>query len=337
LPRLFIHHSSEAAMRIAVFIDYWNFLKHLNEMLGAKHRIEHYHARVNLNDIGGILAKCAHAVITNGLPLSSQFPPDHDVPPPADVPAYTHIYPDVAIQLFLPPPEPVFTCQPSAAAASSASAPPPRQFRSSLFMPSQQNVLYVQSFIYCSYNPGSEQECKFKAWTDRSLAQCPGVTVKNLERIRTECPTCPNCRSRIEVCGNCGASLETPHEKGVDTLLVADLVEMGMCGNYDCVVIVSSDADMVPAAEFVKRLNLPVIHARFPSPIGDELDRHCTGSFNLMDIVQLFLLHKQSQPWTRMQEPEYPAREEPLPQGLPPSVQPPQQTSGSGKAAPPNK
>jgi len=74
-------------------------------------------------------------------------------------------------------------------------------------------------------------------------------------------------------------------EKGVDTLLVTDLIRLAVADAYDAAVIASSDADMVPAVEFVQTLGKKVIQAGFP-PMGVDLATQCWGSFDILSITR---------------------------------------------------
>ena len=73
-------------------------------------------------------------------------------------------------------------------------------------------------------------------------------------------------------------------EKGVDTLLVTDLIRLAVSNTYDVAVIASLDADMIPAVEFVQTLSKKIIQAGFP-PMGTALATECWGSFDIMSIA----------------------------------------------------
>lgn len=44
---------------------------------------------------------------------------------------------------------------------------------------------------------------------------------------------------------------ESPREKGVDVSLAVDLVVMGIAGEYDTAIVMSSDQDIAPAVEYI--------------------------------------------------------------------------------------
>ena len=57
--------------------------------------------------------------------------------------------------------------------------------------------------------------------------------------------------------------------------------------NYDVAVLVSSDRDFVPVAEFLETRGIKVIHGAFP-PKGAQLTRKCWGSINIADLREGF-------------------------------------------------
>ena len=73
-------------------------------------------------------------------------------------------------------------------------------------------------------------------------------------------------------------------EKGIDTGLVTDLLKHAWEDTYDIAVLVSSDADYIPAVEFVQEKGKRVIHAGFP-PDGMELRKACWSSVDLGSLI----------------------------------------------------
>ena len=52
-------------------------------------------------------------------------------------------------------------------------------------------------------------------------------------------------------------------EKGVDVSMAADMISLAWADNYDIAVLVSSDRDFVPVAEFLETRGIKVIHGAF--------------------------------------------------------------------------
>ncbi len=74
-------------------------------------------------------------------------------------------------------------------------------------------------------------------------------------------------------------------EKGVDTALATELVELAVDTLFDSAILVSADADFVPAVELVqRRTGKRVIHAYF-RPKGQDLRNRCWSHPYLKDLM----------------------------------------------------
>jgi uncharacterized LabA/DUF88 family protein len=73
-------------------------------------------------------------------------------------------------------------------------------------------------------------------------------------------------------------------EKGVDAAIVTDMLSLAWQNAYDVAVLVSSDADFVPAVERVQERGLKVINAGWAGK-GHELKAACWGSFDLDTVT----------------------------------------------------
>ena len=69
-------------------------------------------------------------------------------------------------------------------------------------------------------------------------------------------------------------------EKGIDTRIATDLVSLAWEQAYDIAVLVSSDQDFVPAAEYLQNKGVKVIHAGIANK-GMLLKQKCWGTFDL--------------------------------------------------------
>ena len=72
-------------------------------------------------------------------------------------------------------------------------------------------------------------------------------------------------------------------EKGVDVRMATDMISLAWADNYDIAVLVSSDRDFVPVAEFLETRGIKVIHGAFP-PSGAQLTARCWGSVNIVRL-----------------------------------------------------
>lgn len=150
----------------------------------------------------------------------------------------------------------------------------------------QNGFSYEGCHIYTSFDPATEDGKKFKGWATTWLDRQPGVNVQIRERKPKALPKCPSCHRPITHCPHdaCGQPIKATVEKGVDTLLVTDLIRLAVSNSYDAAVIASSDADMVPAVGFVQTLGKKVVQAGFP-PKGVDLATECWGSFDVMGLA----------------------------------------------------
>ncbi len=199
-------------MRIAVFVDFWNFQLGLNRELTRKQGVD-ARAKIDWRAVGPELTAAAGKVVDGASPAS-----------------------------------------------------------------------FEGTYIYTSFNPVTD--AKFKAWVTGWLDRQPGVNVEIRERRPRGAPSCPVCHQEITHCphATCGKKMTGTVEKGIDTLLITDMIRLAYSNTYDVAVLVTSDADMVPGVKFIQTLNKKVIQAGFP-PRGIDLATECWGSFNLMDIA----------------------------------------------------
>lgn len=76
-------------------------------------------------------------------------------------------------------------------------------------------------------------------------------------------------------------------EKSVDVRMATDMISLAWASNYDIAVLVSSDRDFVPVAEFLETRGIKVIHAAFP-PKGAQLTARCWGSLSVPGLRDAF-------------------------------------------------
>lgn len=134
--------------------------------------------------------------------------------------------------------------------------------------------------VYTSFDPSADDGKKFRHWATTWLARQPGVGVECRERKPKQPPRCPSCHLDIENCPHCSRAMKGTSEKGVDTLIATDMIRLAWENAYDIAVLVTSDADLIPAVEFLRLKARKVIQAGFP-PHGSDLARACWASFDV--------------------------------------------------------
>jgi uncharacterized LabA/DUF88 family protein len=134
--------------------------------------------------------------------------------------------------------------------------------------------------VYTSFNPGTDEGKKFHNWATNWLGRQTGVRVEIRERKPKNPPRCPSCHAEIRTCPSCKQPIKATSEKGVDTLIATDMIRLAWEDAYDLAVLATSDADLIPAADFLRLKARKVIQAGFPPP-GADLARACWASFDV--------------------------------------------------------
>ena len=131
--------------------------------------------------------------------------------------------------------------------------------------------------FYGSYDPASNADRNLFRWATTKVDTFPGVAVSIVRRQKKRSPPkCPACHDEVATCPSCGTDMRGTEEKGVDVRMATDMIRLAWAGNYDVAVLVSSDKDFVPVAEFLETKGIKVIHGAF-RPRGAELTRKCWG------------------------------------------------------------
>ena len=137
--------------------------------------------------------------------------------------------------------------------------------------------------VYASYETG--REGKLKNWLVSFLDKRPGYTVILKERHWKQRPIyCRACDTEIINCPTCNTKLGRSAEKMVDSRIVTDLLDYAWGNSFDMAILLTSDADMVPAVECLQKRNLKVINATWKGH-GHELAKTSWGSFELDTII----------------------------------------------------
>lgn len=144
-----------------------------------------------------------------------------------------------------------------------------------------------ETLLYASVDP--LRDAKLRNWLENTVDRFPSFRVQVRERrAQPKRIHCRHCRTEINACAACGQPYSVMVEKGVDTAIVTDLLSLAWQCAFDVAVIVSSDADFVPAAHNLQERGLKVINASW-SGHGHHLAKSCWGSFNLDDVAPRIL------------------------------------------------
>lgn len=136
-----------------------------------------------------------------------------------------------------------------------------------------------ETIVHASIEPVDDR--KLAKWLNDFLDRQPSFNVKVRERrSRAKSIHCRQCRVTTETCPACGEPYVGRPEKGVDAALVTDLLALAWQGSYDVAILVSSDADFVPAVEHVQDKGLKVINAGWRNS-GHALKQAAWANFEL--------------------------------------------------------
>lgn len=143
---------------------------------------------------------------------------------------------------------------------------------------------YMGGHVYASYDPFKPSEKAMTNWLKNIVARAPGIQLTLKERKPKSAPVCQNCHKEIRTCPHCNEPIRRTGEKGIDTGLVTDLIMGAWEDSYDTAVLISADADFIPAVRFIQAKGKKVIHACFP-PNGADLQRECWASVDLLALI----------------------------------------------------
>lgn len=144
--------------------------------------------------------------------------------------------------------------------------------------------VYAGTNVYTSWDPANSRDAGLRRFLN-VLDGFPGYKVIVKERKPRGPQNCPHCHQPVTHCPHCSGEMKRTVEKGVDTALVTDLIQLGIDDMFDYAVLVSADADFVPAVEFIQnRTQRRVVHAHI-RPQGAELRNACWDHVYLDDMM----------------------------------------------------
>src|SRR5262245_55631227 len=109
------------------------------------------------------------------------------------------------------------------------------------------------------------------------LSHSRGVSVTAFER-----------RPRVERCGSCSTEGVVLGAQGVDGALASDMLRLAWAGAYRAAVLVSGDADLLPAVKALRNQGIKVLVAGLTDRAGlaRDLRRECWAVIPLQDLAR---------------------------------------------------
>jgi hypothetical protein len=147
-------------------------------------------------------------------------------------------------------------------------------------------IRYEGLHIYASHDPYKIKDDSLRKWLKNTVDRFPGVQVTLKERRPKHPPKCPVCHEPVNTCPvpECTASMKGTVEKGIDTAIVTDMIRLAWEDSWDIAVLVSDDADFIPAVEYLNQKGRKVIHGNF-FPKGSDLTAKCWGNFDVSTVL----------------------------------------------------
>lgn len=139
--------------------------------------------------------------------------------------------------------------------------------------------------VYASVNMATPENKNLKKWLKTFLDRQPGINISIRERKpHLKGIHCKECDSEISNCPDCKHPLKRAAEKGVDAAIITDMFSLAWAEAYTVAILVTSDADFVPAVENLQAKGFKIINAAWEN-IGYDLSGTCWASFNINDLI----------------------------------------------------
>jgi hypothetical protein len=137
-------------------------------------------------------------------------------------------------------------------------------------------AIYAGTNVYVSFDPLNRKDAPFRRFLN-AMDGFPGYRVTVKERKPRSPLKCnhDDCRKPLDTCPTCKRTVSRTVEKGIDTAIVTDLIQLAIDDMLDTAVLVTADADFIPAVEFIQnRTSKRIVHAHF-RPEGQNLRNAC--------------------------------------------------------------
>jgi len=138
--------------------------------------------------------------------------------------------------------------------------------------------------VYASVDVKKESSKKLRNFLNNVMSGFPGYAVTIKERRPIGSFDCPECHEKILNCPHCSEEIRRTVEKGVDAALSVDLIKYALNDVYDTAVLVSHDADYIPAVNFVQERGKEVVNLGFRNS-GFHLKKSCMYTRYVEDLT----------------------------------------------------
>lgn len=109
----------------------------------------------------------------------------------------------------------------------------------------------------------------------RKLKYVQGISPERVSSAADKSNIVDSCREKLMSFLQALGVIHFTKEKGIDILLVADAIEAARTKNYNCVIILSGDADFVPAINLIKSFGVKTVNLHAYSGSSTELRNAC--------------------------------------------------------------
>lgn len=152
----------------------------------------------------------------------------------------------------------------------------------------QDAMTYAGTHVYASVDPAGDAE--LKAFLNKMNGFTGYSVVVKERRARPGGVRCRDCEFEIRQCPKCAKELRRTVEKGIDTAVLTDMIQMAYDDVYDMAVLGSADADLGQAIEFIQnRIGKKVYNLWFPG-VGVSLRNSCWDFIRVDDLLNKLLI-----------------------------------------------
>ncbi len=148
-----------------------------------------------------------------------------------------------------------------------------------------------QAFFYDatkSFLIEPEQFSKQQSFHERLKKEIPIIVVRSrklkylfvnerVEKAKKKIKLCKQCTRAIDDFMAEAGLLKLSKEKGIDIMLVADMIKFAYQNRYDVALLATGDADFTPAIELVQTLKKEVVNLHFFAGSSNELRNACNS------------------------------------------------------------